>query len=474
VIAITMPITTKTMTATCIQIQVRGTEDRVSGARGPVGGYRWRMHGWRPRAAAALAAGAAAICGHAASAATPVHRVLGGINVPPVHATTNLAEADRAVAWARQLHVSLIRVDFPWSEMEPRAGQLNPLAFSYADRLVADAAAAGIGVSATVESTPCWQSTAPPDVLRTCRPGGGSRANSYPPADPSTYATFLARLAGRYRTGLAALEVWNEPDQSNEFYFAGPDKARRYTALVRAAYPAVKHVNPALPLLAGSLVGSNGLFLDLLYADGMKGFYDGLSVHFYNLTVASLHSIRAAQVAHGDSAPLWLDEFGWTSCWGHARVQQEQGCVTRSVQAADLRSSFSDFARLPYVAAAVVYKLQDSPDEDFGVLATDGARKPSFAALVAALTGPSPPVPRIMLHLRRSRGAVVASGSGPVGDFMVLEALRGAVPRYRAYFVLDRFNRYSLTLPRVLGSHGLTVRVFRYSTGLAGVAARGI
>jgi len=292
--------------------------------------------------------------------------------------------------------------------------------------------------------------------------------------NPSAYAAFAASLAARYGSRLAAIEIWNEPDQSNEDYFAGPDKARRYTALVRAAYPAVKRVDPTLPVLAGSLVGSNGLFLDLLYADGMKGFYDGLSVHFYNLTVASLHSIRAVQLAHGDSAPLWLDEFGWTSCWGHALVQEEQGCVTRSVQATDLRTSFSEFAQLPYVAAAVVYKLQDSPGEDFGVLDAGAHRKPSFAALVAALTGPFVAPPPVTVHLRRRHGAVVASGSGPVGDFMVLEALQGTRPRYRAYFVLDRFNRYSLTLPRVLGSHGLTVRVYRYSSGLAGVAVRHI
>jgi hypothetical protein len=421
-----------------------------------------------------MVAGALGACAHTALAATPVHRVIGGIAIPPVSATSELGEADRTIRAAHQLGVAVVRVDFPWAEMEPRRGQQDAAAFAYADRLVADAAAAHIGVAATVQGTPCWDSTAPATVLARCNQLGGSKANSYPPADPGAYAAFTASLAARYGSRLAAIEVWNEPDQSNEDYFAGTEKARRYAELVRAAYPAIKHADPSVPVLAGSLVGSNGLFLDALYANGMKGYYDGLSVHYYNLTVASLHAIHETQLAHGDRTPLWLIEFGWTSCWGRARIQEEQGCVTRAVQALNLRASFAEFAQLPYVEAAVVYKLQDSAGEDFGTLDVAGRRKPSFHALRAALTGPYVPPPPVTLKLHRRRGSVVATGSGPVGDFMVLEALIGGRPRYRAYFVMDRFNRYSLRLPRVLGTRGLTVRVYRYSFGPAVGARRRI
>ena len=128
-------------------------------------------------------------------------------------------------------------------------------------------------------------------------------------------ATFVAYLAQRYGTRLAAIEVWNEPDQSNEAYFAGPEKPQRYAAVLRAAYPAIKQANPNVPVLAGSLVGANGVFLRALYAAGIKGYYDGLAVHYYTLTLASLRSIHEVQVANGDTKPLWLNEFGWSSCW---------------------------------------------------------------------------------------------------------------------------------------------------------------
>jgi hypothetical protein len=69
---------------------------------------------------------------------------------------------------------------------------------------------------------------------------------------------------------------------------------------------------------------------------------------------------------------------------------------------------------------------------------------------------------------------VIASGSGPVGDFMQLEAFKGKLLRYRALFKLDRFNRYSITLPSVLGTHALRVRVFQYWSGVGKAAQKRI
>ncbi len=277
-----------------------------------------------------------------------------------------------------------------------------------------------------------------------------------------------------YGTHLAAIEVWNEPDQSNQHYFAGPDKPQRYAAILRAAYPAIKLVNPQVPVLAGSLVGSNGVFLRALYAAGIKGYYDGLSVHFYTLVLASLRAIHEVQLASGDTKPLWLNEFGWSSCWPRHRTQQEQACVTAPMQGANLLDTFHALAHTPYMAAEVVYALQDSVTEDFGVLSLTGAHKPSFAALSGALASPFGNARPVTLSLSLRSGQVVASGSGPVGDYMELEGFQGSVLRYRALFTLDRFNRYSIALPRVLGTGGLRVRVYQYWAGQGREAQKSI
>jgi hypothetical protein len=301
-------------------------------------------------------------------------------------------------------------------------------------------------------------------VLKSCQ-SSHSRANGYPPRDPGQYAAFVAFLAQRYGAHLAAIEIWNEPDHSNEQFFAGPEKATRYAALLRAAYPAIKQANPSVPVIAGSLVGSNGVFLRALYAAGIKGFYDGLAVHYYTLTLASVRSIRSVQVANGDNSPLWLDEFGWSDCLPRQRLQAEQPCVSGTVQAANLRNVVRSLSRASYIAADVTYKLKDSPTENFGVLFHSGARKRSFGALGAAFSAPFGAVSRVRLKLQQRSGRVLASGTGPVGDFMELEAFKSGKLRYRATFVLDRFNRYKVRLPRALGSRGLRVRVYQFWGG---------
>jgi hypothetical protein len=415
------------------------------------------------------APGEARTSAHAAAAAP-----LGGLNILGLYPGAPLSLADREIAFAHAVHARVVRAEIPWSVLEPTsAEQTDPQALAFVDRLMSDAAAAGIRVIATADSTPCWDSSAPAALLSKCAPRRENKANAWPPLEPSAYARFVAFLAARYGTRLAAIEVWNEPDQANEDYFAGPEKPRRYAAVLRAAYPAIKLANPSVPVLAGSLVGANGVFLRALYAAGIKGYYDGLAVHFYTLPLAALRAIHAVQLANGDDKPLWLDEFGWTSCWPRRKVEQEQGCVSAGAQAANITSVFRSLARMPYVAADVLYGLQDGTGESFGVLNAAGRRKPSFAALSRVMTNPFGSPAPVTLHLRRSRGGgMVASGSGPTGDYMQLEAFIGAKLRYRVLFTLNRFNRYSIALPSVLGTRGLRVRVFQYWAGVAHAAQR--
>jgi len=414
--------------------------------------------------AIALAPGAGART-HA-GARTSSAGLLGGLNVVGLGYDSSPSEADHSIAVAKAVHARVVRVEIAWAALEPREGQgLDPRALAFTDRLMSDAEAAGIKVIMTVERTPCWASSAPAKLLRECRPGVASAANAYPPRTTAPYTSIVAYLARRYGKGLAALEVWSEPDQVNEAYFAGPEKPARYAALLRAAYPAIKQADPSLTVLGGSLTGSNGRFLKALYAAGIKGYYDGLSVHYYNLTLASVRSIHEVQIANGDNTPLWLDEFGWTSCWPRQRIQEEQGCVTPATQALNLTNTFRALARVPWIAAATVYKLEDSSDEDFGVLSEFGQRKPAFAALAKALSSPFGAISAVSLALHRVGSHVVASGSGPVGDFMQLEVFAGSTLRYRVLFTLNRFNRFSVPLPAALGSSGLRVRVFQYWMG---------
>jgi hypothetical protein len=399
---------------------------------------------------------------------------LGGVNAAGITVDTSSASIAREIALAHSLDAHTIRVEIPWSTLEPAEGQIEPRALALADSLVNRASAAGIKVIALVMSTPCWASSAPAPILSGCTSEPDGKAQAWPPSDPGTYGSFVAFLAARYGEKLAAIEVWNEPDQANEDYFAGPNKARRYAAVLRSAYTAIKRVDPEMTVLGGSLVGANGAFLRALYAAGIKGYYDGLSVHFYNLVLASLRYTHEVQLANGDSKPLWLDEFGWSSCWPRQRLQQEQACVTERTQAENLANVFRSLARTPWVAAETVYTLQGSRSEDFGVLSESGAHKPSFGALRSVFVSPFSRPSAVTVRLGRRDGRIVASGSGPVGDYMQLEAFSGGRAAYRAQFRLDRFNRYSIALPRGLARQHLRVSVFQYWMGTARAASASI
>jgi hypothetical protein len=100
--------------------------------------------------------------------------------------------------------------------------------------------------------------------------------------------------------------------------------------------------------------------------------------------------------------------------------------------------------RTPYVAADVLYQLQGS------------------TALAKVFTSPFGPVSPVTLSLRKQGGPVLASGSGPVGDYMELEA-SAAAPCATAPCSCSTAT--SLPLPSALGSSGLRVRVYQFWRG---------
>ncbi len=409
-----------------------------------------------------------------AGGASPRSAPLSGINIAGASPGESVAKIDREIATAQRLHAQLVRVALPWALFEPTQGRTSTGMLAAANRVIQDAAADHIGVIALVDDTPCWASSAPASLMQACEPQQLNVANAWPPRETSTFGTFVGRLAQRYGSKLTAIEVWNEPDQANQAYLAGPEKPKHYAELLRAAYPAVKSADPGIKVLAGSLVGSNGAFMQALYQQGIEGYYDGVSVHFYNLVLGSVRSFREVQIENHDSTPLWLDEFGWTSCWPQRQTEQEQGCVTQAVQAQNLTSAFRELAKAPYIAALMPYGLQDVSGEEFGVFSASDKRKPSYYALAQSLQSPFGSVSPVTLRLRVKAGHVVASGSGPVGDYMKLEVFRRGVLRFRSIFTLNRFNDYSISLPRVLGTRHLTVRVYQYWLGPSSDAQRRI
>ncbi|WP_187369312.1 glycosyl hydrolase [Baekduia soli] len=406
------------------------------------------------------------------AAGAPAHAApLVGIQSGGILSSADTAEAnDRELAAEARLHVKVVRFEVSWAALEPRAsGERDPAVLAKIDAFVDGAARRGIRPILFIDRTPCWASSAPADVRGDC---SGPDANRdavwrYAPADPVSAVPVATFLSQRYGTRLAAFQLWNEPDQSNEKYWAGPNKIAGYVAFAKALYPALKAVSPTVPVLAGSFVGADGRWLTALYKAGIKGSYDGIAVQFYDLPLYALRTTRAVQRKYGDTAPLWMTEFGYTSCSGrngrptHAA---DHPCVTQAVQAQNLGDVFAAVSRTSWVKATVVYALYDeSSSYQFGVIDRQGRHKPSYS--VVSRAGKARRLRTQRMHLTRRGRSIRVAGTAPGIDIYTMKVSIGGVLRYRAIIRPNRLNRFTVTLPAVLGTGHMKVTLRRQWDG---------
>ncbi len=315
------------------------------------------------------------------------------------------AETTRQLDRAKAANAAIVRVDVGWGSLEAAGrGRWSRLQLRRLDAVVAKARARDLQLLLTLADSPCWASSAPAGARLGCRGRWWLRgAQRYLPRDPRHYADALAFLARRYRGRVAAWEIWNEPN--HEEFSRGPDKARRYAALVRAAYRRAKPAAPGATFVAGAVSEADTPFVDALYAAGIAGSFDAFSVHPYSQDVSPLDprsggerrvsfaagvpAVRAVMERHGDARPLWITEFGWNTSRLRGVDRWRDG-VDERVQAAYVRQALAQVAGWDYVPVAVYYGLKDVAADrsnhlaNFGLLRHDGSAKPALAEFRAA------------------------------------------------------------------------------------------
>jgi hypothetical protein len=416
----------------------------------------------RRRLATALTFATAAALSVAPAALGNAYR---GVNLHSLWNGAPSADIRADLDHSRELGVNVVRLDIGWASLETNGkGDMSDWYVEKLDEFMAGADARGIKVILTLMNSPCWASSAPETLKQGCTGSWWSRdVAKYAPTNPQDYADAARFITARYGSRMAALEIWNEPNPSQDF-FRSPDPARDYVNLVKAAYPAAKAGNPDVPVLAGSLATADVPFLKELYAHGMKGHYDGLAIHPYNewrdpadmweerwkqyTLIPGTRWIRETQLANGDETPLWLTEFGWATCTDGGRM-----CVSRQQQAEYTAKSVALLRELPYVAAFTTYALRDegtsgSRNESYGLVEEDYRRKPSFAAFAQALGGTAPAPPptaappatdpatgapagstpkpavarRVRIRLERRGVYIYATGTAPEGSRLAISA----------------------------------------------------
>lgn len=318
-----------------------------------------------------------AAIGAASALGAPQYR---GAQIHSMWQSVSAAEMTQELNALQSAGVNVARVDVGWAPMEYIEGRKDPTYLGKLDALAAGASARGIKLIAIIAQTPPWAS-----------PGG---AWNDAPSDPASYGAFVQFITARYNSELAAVEVWNEPEVNENLVAA--DVPAAYVGLVKAAFAGARAADPNVPVLAGSMSYADIPFLQALYADGMKGYYDGISFHPYadgaapgdtsvtHSFLGGIEALHAAQQAAGDGTPEWVTEFGWPT--GTSR-----GANTEQQQAEYTEQAFTLLNGVPYVQGATVYELRDmatnpsDPEDNFGMLRQDFTPTPAYAALTRAM-----------------------------------------------------------------------------------------
>jgi len=349
-----------------------------------------------------------------------------GVQLHSLWGDSTNADMDRELDMTRDMGANVVRVDVGWQTLEQGGkGVYSQWYVDKLDRFMAAASARGLKVIATLMLTPCWASSAPDSLKQNCSDGWWDRGvGQYTPTHASDFGDISRWMTGRYGGQLAALELWNEPNLTG--FFQASDPAASYAELVKAGYVGAKQGNASVPVLAAALSLADTPFLNRLYDHGIKGYYDGISVHPYNAQrdpataidpqaarytfQAGLQLVRQTQLAHGDSSPIWATEFGWSTCAGGST-----SCVSEAQQAAYTPKAFAMLASMSYVKAGIVYNLRDTGTDpvgiepNYGLINRDYTPKPAYASLKAFFTSaagiPAASTPPVALALPRPRSA---------------------------------------------------------------------
>jgi hypothetical protein len=327
-----------------------------------------------------------------------------GVNAHPLWSGVDAAELRHQLDLAHAAGAGIVRVDVGWSSLEMTGqGQVSSGYLSRLDELVEEAQAHGIRLMLTLSDAPCWASSAPAQLKDGCSGAWWDRGvQRYAPVSPQDYANAMAFLVSRYGDRVYAWETWNEPNSG--VYFVAADPAVEYATLVSTTYRTVKAVDASARLVAGAVMQSDYEFVDRLYAAGIKGSFDALSIHPYcedrspldlggaiRLSfIRGVPAVREVMLRNGDDKPMWLTEFGWSTAVTRRTPDPSRNGVDEETQAAYIARAIQQLPRWPYVAGAIVYTLMDPGgdptvlNDNYGLVRFDGTPKPGYAAFKAA------------------------------------------------------------------------------------------
>ena len=331
-----------------------------------------------------------------------------GIQVDPSGSSTEI------IGHLKTLGVKWVKFQLPWKEVEPNKGIYN---WGEWDRLIKAYRMAGFNIMVSVVKSPNW-----------ARPANTDLSQEGPPANPDTYARFVGEMAGRYKGGVQAIEVWNEQNLSREGGGA-PMPPASYIALLSAAYKAIKSGDSSIIVVSGAPTPAGDVpgaaiddisYLNAMYAAGLKNVSNAIGVHpsGYNCPATAdwqsvtdpsaafrgpfdnrhhswcfrgtMEGYRNVLVANGDGNKLlWATEFGWAVSGAPQAGYEYAADNTRAEQAQWIGEAYQQAKQWGWAGPMFLWNLNyavtrpGSEQAAFSVLMPEGPT-PAYQTIAGA------------------------------------------------------------------------------------------
>ncbi len=328
-----------------------------------------------------------------------------GIADSDVIRTGSVEEVNRHLDLLQSLGVQNVRVSISWYAIQP--SENGSFDWGTTDYMIEEANRRGMGVLGVLHETPVWAGNPPLSGM----------------PNPDAYGSFAGAVAERYAGKVSALEVWNEP---NGKLFLNPVDPAGYTALLRAAYTAIKQYDDPddpeddITVIAGVLgsgrtVGDISLnpvtFLRDMYSAGAHGYFDAFSFHPYqrqirfsrgealpDSPILQLRAIRELMQANGDGAlKVWATEYGLSTAPFNPLLPLQYNSLSKQAQfIADFLASWPEQEGTGPMFIYSAIDLNSGSflsENNYGVFFSNGRPKPAAQIIVDYLNGSNPDVP---------------------------------------------------------------------------------
>ena len=190
-----------------------------------------------------------------------------------------------------------MRVDFPWSSIEP---ENDTWSFTTWDYYVGNASLNHQKILAILDYDVSWLNAS-----------GDYTSRPYiKPRDIPVFLDYVNHTVRRYRENVTAFEIWNEPNGRG--FWDGPESD--FFQLFNATAELIHSIDPNIIIVGGVVAGNDPAYIERMFQAGIMRRVDVISFHPYSANVNEIYpkiaAVKAVGAKYGFHGEYWITEVG--------------------------------------------------------------------------------------------------------------------------------------------------------------------